>query len=911
MSLIITDRLRNLLISETKEPNLILEIEGLTTKIGARVIGKLPRYGDTDIPAYGGSDDFRYGQLLPILDQQTLISFDGTSTTISQQLNVDKGGSQSTSSITVRLVDINGYATQLITPGQILDDLLGKRAKLYFSIVGASHPDDSVLLLNGLVDDIISGAGYVDLVLRSSDQMKRATLFKKASSALVSDLRYKSTIIQNNILYTQYSWVGGTASIEYTAGATAGAEVVTVTASKVSIQIESGVSTSSQIRSAIINHPIATNIMIVTIRNSASGNTNIAQAETFMETTSTISLENSAAFISPSSPVLRCYARIGDEIIEYTSINHSTNQLLGCTRAQLLTIGEDHKIGDEATSFYRLQDNAIDLTLKLLLSGGPNPWISGVIIDRFVFNTSSSDIYNAIFFRVADVESIYGLTAGDTLTITGASLGANNITDRTISSFGKVEGASYIVVSGAALLSEINTTAVCSFKCKYNVLTEGVALDPDRVDVKQFELVKGFFATQINDCDIYIKENTSSATLIDESILWESGINAIPRKARLSCNITAPPLAFEELKTFDENNVKDPKNLRITRSSRRFFYNHIIWRIEESPIEDKFLVNYIVQSSDSVDLIKIGTIPLEIRAKTLRKTGGTITNIDQSSNRMLERYQYGSEVVEIKTQLNDGFACEIGDAVIFGSPFLKLSDTTTGSREFEPRIWQVINKSMNLKTGDVNLTLLNTPFGLGSRYGIFSCASKLSSGSTLSTILLKTSYGTDEFSNERDKWQNFIGQPIRIHDDNWTYVQESKIDSFDPGSPNGLVLFPALTSLPLEDYIIDLPEYDDSAISAMSVYKSIFVFFNPQVVVVSGIDAFNFTVGVGDIGKFQPKASVKLHSADYSIESNECKISTIIGNTITVSETLGMTPAAGQLVELIGFGDGGAPYKWL
>jgi hypothetical protein len=81
--------------------------------------------------------------------------------------------------------------------------------------------------------------------------------------------------------------------------------------------------------------------------------------------------------------------------------------------------------------------------------------------------------------------------------------------------------------------------------------------------------------------------------------------------------------------------------------------------------------------------------------------------------------------------------------------------------------------------------------------------------------------------------------------------------------------------------------------------------------VVSGISPTQFTVSVSDASKIFPGLPVKIHNNNYSIESVEATVDTVVGVTVTLQSSLGFTPAAGQKIELIGFRDLSGPYRIL
>lgn len=78
----------------------------------------------------------------------------------------------------------------------------------------------------------------------------------QAASVVIQDLTYTSVVLSAN---------GNLITIAYTAGGTAGAEVVTVVGQAISVQIESGVSTATQVKAAIDGFPAAAALVTVAI----------------------------------------------------------------------------------------------------------------------------------------------------------------------------------------------------------------------------------------------------------------------------------------------------------------------------------------------------------------------------------------------------------------------------------------------------------------------------------------------------------------------------------------------------------------------------------------------------------------------------------------------------------------------
>lgn len=190
----ITDATRRSTDGTVKEPTLILEIDGLTTILSSKTAFKYAKYGDTGL-VYG-QPGLVYGGKIEIEDQEGIISFSSnTTTSINQQLDIDKGRGSSVSSMQISLVDIKGYASRLISPGVILDEILGKKCRIWFGFEGTSYPEDFVILFRGIIDDVNSGSGTVNINIGHPDQKKRQKIFNIGEAVLDGSVDSTQTTI--------------------------------------------------------------------------------------------------------------------------------------------------------------------------------------------------------------------------------------------------------------------------------------------------------------------------------------------------------------------------------------------------------------------------------------------------------------------------------------------------------------------------------------------------------------------------------------------------------------------------------------------------------------------------------------------------------------------------------------------
>lgn len=196
MTLTLTEATRNAIEQVNVAPQVALVIDGVPTVFGAATILKKVRIGDEGL-LIGNS--WRIGGLNAVANQQSVISFGGegggTTTKISQNLNLDRGQGSSVSQVQVTLIDKNDSITRLITPGEVVTDLLGRKAKLLIGFQGTAYPEDYLTIFRGIISEMDSGAGTVTLRLDHPDQKKRSQIFKKQSTELNGAIDNSQTTI--------------------------------------------------------------------------------------------------------------------------------------------------------------------------------------------------------------------------------------------------------------------------------------------------------------------------------------------------------------------------------------------------------------------------------------------------------------------------------------------------------------------------------------------------------------------------------------------------------------------------------------------------------------------------------------------------------------------------------------------
>lgn len=821
MSLPASNLILDLLSRTVKSPQLIVEIDGLPI-FSSLQNKKYVKYGDPG--AIYGLDGLVYGGLIKDELSYPYIDLGKSTNNITQQLLIDKGGYSSSTNFDISLVDVDGYITKVITPGYVIEDILARKARIYLSLEGAGHPEDSILFFSGIVSDVKSGAGYVNINISSPERLKNLEIFPKISTELA----------------------------------------------------------------------VAVNASVTTF-----------------------TVVDTSQFILPAdSGTLKSYFKIDDEIVEYTGSTSTT--FTGCVRGQFGTIAASHDIEASIETFYRLQGNLRDLALKLMLSGGEEYHTKD--IEVLSFNTYGSNYNeNSVYLPTYYPDQIYGLVIGDIVNITD-SLNPANDGQAEILSITTNEVGSFLVLD-KALLSE-GSGALISFKSKYNVLPKfaGLEMTPDQVDVSEFERIYTQFQSQFFEYDFYIKDQINGSDFINTQILYPSGCYALPRKAKTSVGLTIPPLAQSGTKKLSNINVTKASNIKINRSISKNFYNSVIYRYDQDAVEDKYTRGKITQSADSTNRINISNKPLQIDSDGIRASSNFDYLFQTQTRRFLDRYQYGAESLDIQVLFGEGFTIEIGDTVILDGQLLQISDTknANGTRKFLPRLFEVQNKSMSLKGTEITLTLVDTVYSLDGRYGVIAPSSKIGTGSTTTKVVLEKSYGdtlTDRLPTI--KWLNYIGEKVLVRSDDWSFQEVVIITAVDPASPYNLIVSPALSIAPTENMIVDTPCYPNSTDAAdQAIYKAAHCSWNMTRNIITGSTDTVLIFDSLDAPAFVLGAPVIVHNKDWSIKSSEAKIidvflSSVDPSYVTLSKPLGFTPTTDMFVELLGYPDGGASYRFL
>lgn len=727
MALQLTDNALDKVNSQAIQPNIILQIEGVDEIYSSTNVLDIIRVGNEII----SGEEFEVGQIYNNLNQKKYVLLDqGTTTEIRQQLDISKGTSETVSSMRVSLMDKNQEITNLISPGNVVTDILARKAKVWMGFSDLVFPDDYQIVFSGIIDQVESKAGRIDINIAAPDSKKRGLCFAQATTKLTASMDGSQT----------------SASVEDTS-----------------------------------------NFLSV--------------------------------YTGPGGGIdsdLTLYVRIDDEIMRYEG--STATSFTSLTRGAFATTNTTHAIDADVTSFYVISGSAIDLALKLMLSGKDGPYVAGVAVTSFG-HIGHATLANTIYFNDINPEQLYGVREGDYITTTGATNGANNVSNKVISSI--VEGASgwYLVIDGVSFVQEVNTTGTVGFRSQYDVWGPGagLAMGNDEVDIAEHIDVQLKYLSSA-EYRFYLKDTIENGLeFIGEQIYLPLASYSIPRKAKASIGFHSGPIPGLPIKTLDTSNVLNANELSLTRTINNNFYNTVIYKFDELPLEEKFVGGVITIDGTSVTQIPIGNRALIIESKGMRSDLSAVNSAQISSNRRLLKYKFGAETIKnLSVNFKTGYDLEIGDKVLLDMASLKLSDINSGTRSGEQRLFDITNKSLNVRNGQVKLELLDSNFNINVRYCLVAPASFVATGVSTTQFTIAPSFNTIRYGgSEYKKWEKFIGAGVVIRSEDYTTSDTSFIQSV---VGNTITVSPALSFTPSTGYLMEFSDYDNQTTNVKLIY---------------------------------------------------------------------------------------------
>ena len=605
-----------------------------------------------------------------------------------------------------------------------------------------------------------------------------------------------------------------------------------------------------------------------------------------------------------SQDALTTYIRIDDELMQVLSFTDTSIEVI---RAQLNTLANTHE-ATEFETFYRMQGKPLDLSLKIMLSEEGNEYFESDDIPKSVnFISITEQLANTIIFDYYDIKEKTGLVVGDTFQL-DTTLNTNTYTIR---GFGQLETGDSFIETFETLVTESEYLGTFKYKSKYNVLPTGLGMISNEVDIEEFENLKASFSSNFIDYDLYIKDSIDDMkTYMDSELFFPQGLYSIPRKARSSVKFVVPPFSSDILPTLDNNTITNITKIKQRRSVHKYLYNTYVWRFNQDSIEDKFLTGKVVLNNTSVQRIKVGKKQLKIESRGLRSNVETFNLVNNLSQRLIDKYSLAPTYFEgVEVNYKTGYAVEVGDIIEAFPSETKTKDLRTGSGQ-RSKLYEVTNKSLNIKTGKIKLSLISSAFEIESRYVVVSLSSRVVTGSTDTRLIIEPINDLGSFRSPTSQWEIFRGKNIRVRSKD--YLDDDTVAfEIDPTNNAALILDTPLSFTPSAGYIVEVPDYNDAGAGIDSEYKLQFGYNTARVTITSVTDNKTFDVDLPD--NLSLTSLIYVHSDDYleTSSSELIRIESIIGNTVTLESDLPFTPQINHIVDRSNFKDDGFPYTFI
>jgi hypothetical protein len=616
---------------------------------------------------------------------------------------------------------------------------------------------------------------------------------------------------------------------------------------------------------------------------------------------------------------IKTFIKIDDEIMEYGPTGLAPTQIT-VTRAQRGTAAATHDIDADVTNYIEIQGNIIDIALKIMLSGWQGPWIEDVEVDSLIFGGDYGNANNLIRFPDnIDIVDVYGITENDAIYITGSTAGNDGeYRVQSITSSPGRKNNILLLQSNLVAIENPATSVRLAFRSQFDVYPEncGLKMKPNEIDVNGFvDLRNQFLSTADSNLRFFLNGRQGGKEFIEKELLLVAGAYSITKFGKISLRVTLPPFAGSKLVTLDNTNVLNPQNVIVKRAlNNRRFFNEVVFYYDKFDLEQDYAEKKVLLDSDSLNIIGINST-LPIQSKGLRTDLGAESFTDRRGKFILNRYKNAAYEIDIQTNFGTGSQIESGDVIaVKDNGILQITNLSTGERNLGYQLFEVIDRKINLVSGVTTLKLLsNTGYDITDRYGTYSPSSHVAAtGSTVSKIKIVDSYGSAFPGDEKSKWVDMVGEEIEIHKKDYSQRYVVTLVGFDGADPYMMNISPNLPVVPDDTWVINVPEYsENTSVYFRQVQKTLYAHHTPAFQVVAGISNTVFTINLSEIPYIKVGLPILIRSTNWGLISDERKVKSININQVEVDGDLGFTPSAGQYVELIGFIDGGGPYRFI
>jgi hypothetical protein len=434
----------------------------------------------------------------------------------------------------------------------------------------------------------------------------------------------------------------------------------------------------------------------------------------------------------------------------------------------------------------------------------------------------------------------------------------------------------------------------------------------------------------------YITEQTSCKDFIESELYLPMSCYSVTKFGRLSVNATTPPVTTGNCVVINKNNVINPDKIQVTRSiNNRKFWNEIDYEYDAdiSGNFNTFSYNLSAQSINNVGI----TQNLPIQSSGLRTAYNASQKTTQNANYFLNFYQNGAVQITLTVNWQAGSQIETGDWVILeDNGDLQIPNFQTGQRNMGTLPMTVIDRKLDLKSGNTQLTLIagivGNPLG-GGRYGYISPSSRfISAASAVGAVqlFLTESYPSNDGlygAFEYTKWQPYIGNTLFLHDQNYTATSTCTLTGIS--SILGFISVTGLSSIPPTSMIVEIGDYPNSASTAVNyASKNQFAFIDNSTIAATATQSngvTTFTIPPSATSLFSVGRPIMVQNsytawtgttfpAIIPSFSPEFVVTSIGATSISTTAAPALPELINEklnIVQLMNFPDGGLPYRIL
>lgn len=167
-------------------------MDGAQTYFSVQTTKRLAHWGDPGL--YWGLTDLVWGGVVTDPDSRSYILKD-SNMTIDQRIEPEQGRG-STSTMSFSFLDKNGEVTRFFTPGQVVDEPLGRPlVKVKVGYADSTFPEDYFTVFRGFVSSIKSVATKTIIQLSDPNVKRRQQIFFQAKTTLSSGIDDTTTTI--------------------------------------------------------------------------------------------------------------------------------------------------------------------------------------------------------------------------------------------------------------------------------------------------------------------------------------------------------------------------------------------------------------------------------------------------------------------------------------------------------------------------------------------------------------------------------------------------------------------------------------------------------------------------------------------------------------------------------------------